>query len=217
MAGELRAKLVAENRTKFGNKSEALGAGESAIETGINPSAMAKEYVGGKTIEKPLEGVGEKLVETGKYLKRAGTSTMAKNLMSNATEKELAKAGIKSGAQKLAGDAAKVVGGKLIPVVGQYELAATGINALQDAANESAKFQNRIVDASKKSPYRDEAAYYGEPGPGKRALIPESYKLPTLGGAIAHVGEKVWDAYQNPKYNPSEMMNYNKPFPVRKK
>jgi len=157
MAGELRAKLVAENRKVFGPKGvdpaefsghAAGAAGHAAGAGGHGPlhEALAKEAVAGKVLDKTLEPHAHKLAKTGKYLTRAGTSTMAKSLMADETGKELGKALAKSGAQKVAGKVLTQVGSKALPVIGQIDLASTGLTLTNKAIDKNIADKQKAWD-----------------------------------------------------------------------
>jgi hypothetical protein len=194
MAGELRAKLVAENRKAFGPKStepSEVGShavtGHAAGAGGHGPvhEALAKENAAGKAIDKTLEPHAHKLVKTGRYLTRTGTSTMTKSLMADETGKALGKALTKSGAQKVAGKVLVKMGGKLLPVIGQYDTAATAINMGLDT-----EARHRPVwEAAMNSDWdNDKKEMLATLGPNKPRIVP-SGRLPTFGGKLIEAVE----------------------------
>jgi hypothetical protein len=196
MAGELRAKLVAENRKAFGANSTdpSSAASHAAGAGGHGPlhEALAKEAAAGKAIDKTFEPQIHKLVKTGKYLTRTGTSTMAKSLMADETGKALGKALTKSGAQKVAGKVLVQVGGKLLPVVGQYDLAATGLNLANKANDASIALEQKKYDAGKRDfqygdPEMEVANVLDYKRPKDSPL--KGKELPTFGGKLVQVLE----------------------------
>jgi hypothetical protein len=201
MAGELRAKLVAENRKAFGvnntdpsSAASHAAAGHVAGAGGHGPlhEALAKEAAAGKTIDKTLEPHTHKLVKTGKYLTRTGTSTMAKSLMADETGKALGKALTKSGAQKVAGKVLTQVGGKLLPVVGQYDLAATTLNLANKANDTSIATEQKKYDAGKQDfQYGDPEMEFANVLDYKRPKDSplKGKELPTFGGKLVQAVE----------------------------
>ena len=134
MAGELRAKLVKENRRVFGpNTTESAGHGGELGVAGEHAPfhiSLAKETAMGKAIDKPLEQVGEKLIKTGQFLQRKGTSGMAKSLMTDETTKALGRnvATAKHAAHMSTGRGIAKLGGNLAKGVGVIDTVATGLN-----------------------------------------------------------------------------------------
>lgn len=140
MAGELRAKLVAENRRRFGNTEPQVGEAIGEIGEHLTPGHIAsnvgKEYIAGKGLDKGLEAANEalhpKIASLGNKIVRGGVSNMGKALVGEKTKQELAKVALKSGAQKIAGRAVAGAAGKLVPVLGQIDAALGTANTLNE-------------------------------------------------------------------------------------
>lgn len=144
MAKELRGKSTESARTK-GNVGEGLEASEQFASS--YPIKTATEAAIGKGLDKPLEGIGEKLVKTSEFLKRNATSGMAKKLMTDANAKQLAAEGVKVAAKTGASNVMKVVG-KAVPAVGLWDTAMIPINAGIDA---QADMKDRVYGQAAKN------------------------------------------------------------------